>query len=376
MKRFFSVGLRAGGIVFAMHVGGAVGNAVEPTTRPAWELGPFVRPSGDHINPIIRPDAATVFDCPMRGHPVHWEATHTFNPAAVVSGGKVALLYRAEDDSSKGGIGSYTSRLGLATSVDGLHFTPEAAPVVYPANDAERTNEWTGGCEDPRLITAPDGTFVLTYTQYNHKLARLAVATSRDLHHWVKHGCAFPDPWYASHWSKSGAIVGRLVDSNLVAARINGRYWMYWGEGEVHLAASDDLTHWVPVETAPNHPLVVLPRRPGCFDSALTEAGPPAVLTDRGIVVLYNGKNAAGDSGDRHIAAGAYSVGQALFEANNPATLLARPDTPCFSPTEPWERAGQYAAGTTFAEGLVHFHDRWFLYYGCADSFVGVAVAK
>jgi predicted GH43/DUF377 family glycosyl hydrolase len=38
--------------------------------------------------------------------------------------------------------------------------------------------------------------------------------------------------------------------------------------------------------------------------------------------------------------------------------------------------SGQYAAGTTFAEGLVYYNQKWFLYYGTADSFVGVAVSK
>jgi predicted GH43/DUF377 family glycosyl hydrolase len=40
-----------------------------------------------------------------------------------------------------------------------------------------------------------------------------------------------------------------------------------------------------------------------------------------------------------------------------------------------YEKTGQYAAGTTFAEGLVVFHGKWFLYYGCADSLVGVVTA-
>jgi beta-1,2-mannosidase len=40
----------------------------------------------------------------------------------------------------------------------------------------------------------------------------------------------------------------------------------------------------------------------------------------------------------------------------------------------PFERSGQYAAGTTFVEGLVFFQSRWYLYYGCADSLVGVAI--
>jgi predicted GH43/DUF377 family glycosyl hydrolase len=48
---------------------------------------------------------------------------------------------------------------------------------------------------------------------------------------------------------------------------------------------------------------------------------------------------------------------------------------PVLEPTMPWEKSGQYAAGTTFGEGLVAFRGRWFLYYGCADSLVGVVTA-
>jgi predicted GH43/DUF377 family glycosyl hydrolase len=69
-------------------------------------------------------------------------------------------------------------------------------------------------------------------------------------------------------------------------------------------------------------------------------------------------------------------VGQALFAARDPAKLLARTAKPFFEPKLPWEQSGQYAAGTTFAEGLVWFHDRWLLYYGCADSRVGVALSR
>jgi predicted GH43/DUF377 family glycosyl hydrolase len=51
-------------------------------------------------------------------------------------------------------------------------------------------------------------------------------------------------------------------------------------------------------------------------------------------------------------------------------------DQPFFKPELAWEKTGQYAAGTTFSEGLVLFKGKWFLYYGCADTFVGVATAE
>jgi predicted GH43/DUF377 family glycosyl hydrolase len=76
------------------------------------------------------------------------------------------------------------------------------------------------------------------------------------------------------------------------------------------------------------------------------------------------------------LAAGTYAAGQAIFAADNPAKLLSRSERPFFQPEMPWERSGQYAAGTTFLEGLVRFHEKWFLYYGCADSFVGVALTE
>ena len=57
---------------------------------------------------------------------------------------------------------------------------------------------------------------------------------------------------------KSSGIVTRLVNGRLIAARINGKYWMYWGEGAIHLATSTDLIHWIPVEDTRGNPIEVL----------------------------------------------------------------------------------------------------------------------
>ena len=344
---------------------------------PSWAIGPFTRP----VNaPILRPNAQTLFDDPILGHPVRWQALHTFNPAAIVRHGKVYVLYRAEDDSGSMQIGMHTSRLGLAVSSDGLHFRSLPTPIFYPAPDAQQSREWPGGVEDPRIVQAPDGRYILTYTQWNRETYTIGVAVSRDLEHWTKYGPALgvSGP-YAHLMYKSGGILTRLHRGHLVAARLHGRFWMYWGEIEIRLASSTDLIHWTPVESEPSktpgHALVLLHDRAGHFDSGFPEVGPPPLLTRQGIVLLYNGKNGSGATSDTALDPGAYSVGEALFSASDPAHLQARIDEPVFFPQQPWERSGQYAAGTTFAEGLVRFHHRWFLYYGCADSFVSVATA-
>jgi len=90
-------------------------------------------------------------------------------------------------------------------------------------------------------------------------------------------------------------------------------------------------------------------------------------------VLMYNGKNGA-DNGDKNYTTGAYCGGQALFSLSDPTKVIARLDKPYFVPEAPFEKSGQYPQGTVFTEGLVYFHAKWFLYYGCADSKVAVAI--
>ncbi len=359
-------------IFFAVSVPGF--SQATPSALPDWAIGPFTRPIDE---PILKPRLESAFHDPLQTDPVHWEALHTFNPAAVVRNGKVFVLYRAEDDSGVMQIGMHTSRLGLAESEDGIHFTRLPEPVFYPAEDSQKAREWPGGVEDPRIVESPDGTYVLTYTQWNRQTYSIGVATSRDLTHWTKHGPALGETGpYAKLMYKSGGIVTRLEHGHLIAARIHGKFWMYWGEIQVRVASSPDLIHWTPVEDNPGNPMVVLEHRPGLFDSGFPEVGTPPILTNKGILVLYNGKNAeAGKDPDPNLGPGAYSVGEALFARDRPTLLLKRLNEPVLYPERSYERSGQYAAGTTFGEGLVRFHGHWILYYGTADSFVSVATA-
>ena len=131
-----------------------------------WQLSPFVRPP--NASPIITPLKDTLFHGPLSRTPVRWESLHTFNPGAIVRDGKIYVLYRAEDDSGQMKIGGHTSRIGLAVSEDGIHFQREPNPVLYPADDDQKEREWPGGCEDPRVVEAEDGSYVVAYTQWNH----------------------------------------------------------------------------------------------------------------------------------------------------------------------------------------------------------------
>ena len=342
---------------------------------PDWALGCFVRP--EKANPIITPNPSNQFDCPMQDKKIGWEESDVFNPAATVKDGKIYVLYRAEDNSATG-IGKRTSRIGLAESEDGIHMKRRKTPVMYPDKDNMKEYEWEGGCEDPRVTMTEDGLYVMAYTSWNRKVARLCIATSHDLVKWEKHGPAFAKAYngrFKDIFCKSGSMVTTIKDGKQVLTKIDGKYFMYWGEHAVYAATSDDLVNWTPILDEKNELATVIKPRPQYFDSALTECGPPAILTDKGIVLLYNGKNQTNDSKrDKRFTAGAYCAGQILTDPKEPMKVLQRLDVPFFRPMASFEKSGQYVDGTVFIEGLVFFKNKWYLYYGCADSQVSVAI--
>lgn len=339
--------------------------------------GAFMNFQKPDENPVLRADSTFEFLCPVKNEVVRWQKADVFNPAAIVKDNKIQLLFRAEDNPDAI-LGGRTSRIGLATSEDGLHFEIYPTPVLYPDSGEFMQYDYPGGCEDPRVVVTADGLYVMAYTSWNWDVPRLSIAFSRDLIHWEKKGPAFKtayDGRFLDMATKSGSIITRLEGENQLATRIDGKYWMYWGEHFINLAWSENLFDWYPALDDRGELAAVVETRPGYFDSDLTECGPPAVILDEGIVLLYNGKNSEGEAASPDLPKGTYSVGKVVFDPASPEKVLYRSDTCLLKPTLPHELTGQYESGTTFAEGLVRYHSKWFLYYGTADSFVGVAVS-
>src|ERR1700737_3223545 len=64
-----------------------------------WSILPFTKI--DSVNPVMKPDPGSIFNCPVLRAPVKWEEKDVFNPAAIVRNDTVFLLYRAEDKIGK-----------------------------------------------------------------------------------------------------------------------------------------------------------------------------------------------------------------------------------------------------------------------------------
>lgn len=262
-----------------------------------------------------------------------WESWAVFNPSVLWDGGRYLMLYRAQDH--KG-----VSSVGLATSRDGVTFQRETQPVFAPQGPEE-----AGGVEDPRLVRIGD-TYLLTYTAYDGRsVARLHAATSPNLRKWTRLG-----PMVEGAWSKSGAILNQPLD---------GLYFMYYGDKVISLATSPDLRKWTP-EAQP-----VLSPRPGAWDEGGVEPGPPPLLTPRGILLLYNGR-------DRN---NVYAVGAALLDPGDPAHVLARSEQPILKVERDYERTGT-VPNVVFAEGMVLRGGRLEVWYGAGDRVIGRAEGR
>ncbi len=295
-----------------------------------FPLGPF---EDYPDNPIL---------APSRG----FQSKGVFNPTVIKEEARFWMLYRAETEDG------LTGRIGIAQSSDGFHFTSHDDPVLCPDEDFDR-----GGCEDPRVAKVGD-TYFLIYVGNSQKyhVSNICLATSNDLLHWRKHGPVLEAR--EGTWDS-----GQLKAGVIVPQKIEGRYIMYFmGEAKpwtsaIGIAYSEDLFYW----EEPLHEPVLLPRD-DYFDSQGIEPGPNPVLTDKGILLIYNGW------GKDCI----YKTGGVLFSMEEPTKVLKRTDEPILNLSRDYGR--EYGAGNhCVAEGLIRYNTQWLLYYGAADRLVCMA---
>jgi beta-1,2-mannobiose phosphorylase / 1,2-beta-oligomannan phosphorylase len=237
------------------------------------------------------------------------------------------------------------SHLRLARSKDGLHFTIDKQPFLFPARPDEAF-----GIEDAR-ITRIDDTYWITYTAVSANGPGVGLAKTTDFVHVERVGMVLPPP---------------NKDACLFPERINGNLMMLHrpmvseiGKPSVWISESPDGVHWG------NHRYVFGPTEAN-WENLKIGAGPEPIRTDDGWLVLYHG------AGQQH----EYALALALLNINDPGRLLDRSDAPLLTPELSWEREG-FFPNVVFSNGWVaNGPGEWWVYYGAADSGVGMAVLK
>jgi predicted GH43/DUF377 family glycosyl hydrolase len=279
---------------------------------------------------------------------VTYPANTVFNPGAARAGDETILLVRVED---LRGI----SLLHVARSRDGetdWQFDPE--PLLVP--DVDRDPEETWGCEDPRLTWLPEREeWAIAYTAYSRRGPLVSLATTRDFRTVTRLGPVMPPE------DKDAALFPR---------RVGGRWAMIHrpsplrGGAHMWISYSPDLRHWG------DHKLLIEARDGAWWDAGKIGLGPPPLETPEGWLVMYHGVRVTSDGP-------IYRMGLALLDLEDPGILLRRLDEWVFAPEASYEITGDVGR-VVFPCGWVHDEaaDRLSIYYGGADTVIGLATAR
>lgn len=286
---------------------------------------------------------------PIADHP--WESKATFNPAAVYVNGKIYIVYRAMSHDG-------TSSLGLAVSSDGFKIDERLNyPIFVPREDFEKKKK-TGnsGCEDPR-ITRIEDRFYMCYTAFDGENPPRVALTSILVDDFLNR------QW---KWDKSKIISPPNVDDKdacLLPTKIHGGYMIFHRiEPGIYVDFVSDLNFEKGKFVRGD--MLFKPRKDK-WDALKIGICAPPIETKKGWLLIYHGI-----SKDFY-----YRVGAALLDLDNPLKVTTRSDYPILKPEETYEKEGQ-VRNVVFPCGTVVINGKLFVYYGGADTVVGVATIK
>ncbi len=235
------------------------------------------------------------------------------------------------------------SHLRVARSRDGVNFTFEEQPAIFPATPYEAF-----GCEDAR-ITFIDGKYYITYTAVSDRGITVGLASTEDFRTFRRHGLIFPP------YQKDVCIFPEKVGGMYVCR--HRPYMSEFNPAAIWTAYSPDIFSWGRHEMT--HSPVV-----GTWQSVRIGCGPPPVKTDKGWLEIYH----ASDDNGR------YCLGAMLSEGENPHRVISCSSRPVFEPAEDYEMNGVYGR-CVFSNGLVADEDgKLTVYYGAADTVCAGAI--
>ncbi|WP_019122176.1 glycoside hydrolase family 130 protein [Brevibacillus massiliensis] len=228
------------------------------------------------------------------------------------------------------------SYLRIARSKDGIHFTIDDRPALFPENQYE-----IYGIEDCR-ITRIDDTYYINYSAVSNLGITTCLASTKDFVSIHREGVIFqPD-------SKNITIFPQ---------KIHGKYYALhrpssssFGKPSIWLAESPDLLCWG------NH-RIVMGCREGMWDEARIGASCVPIKLDQGWLEIYHGS----DHQNR------YCLGAVLLDTDQPWRVVARCEQPIMKPEADYEVEG-FFGNVIFSCGALYEEDKVKIYYGAADT--------
>lgn len=288
-----------------------------------------------------------------------WELRSVFNPGAILKKNSFHLLYRAQDF-------HFISRFGSAVYDPRLNKITKRSDL--PAFELSSPNELQFGrigCEDPRIIYLKDeGEYYVTYVS-----ASVKQINRHNLNQLRK---SAPYGWYdvftrvivsedLSDFKDCGLIFHKksLKDVALFPKKLNGYYiFLVRFPPSIQIAFSRNL---VDIE----HVTELINPREGYWDNDKVGVGPAPIFTPKGWLCIYHGVDKK-----RY-----YRLGYFVLDLKDPTKVIYRCEEPILEPERPWERIGN-VPDVVFSNGADIYKDEVYVFYGAADTRIGVAKGK
>jgi len=244
-------------------------------------------------------------------------ANAVFNPGVAETDGEVVLLLRIEDRQG-------LSHVRVARSANGVDSWKIAdQPILQPDHPDFPYEEW--GCEDARVTQIGPREWLIAYCAFSRYGPAVALATTTDL-----------------------VSAKRLVTGG------GEHIWYSRSEG--------DFFHWC-------DPGILMPEGGGpWWDGLKIGCGVPPIKTKHGWLLIFHGvKDMAGNP--------IYRLGLALLDLEDPRKVLFRSSESVFSPETEYETSG-LIPNVVYTCGALLRGDQIWMYYGAADTVVGLAIAN
>lgn len=283
--------------------------------------------------------------------------------------------------------------------VDGEPAGVERIDVVLSPDEGWEHGQQNAGVEDPRItFVEPLGLHVMTYVAYGPLGPKPAIAVSDDTVTWRRLG-----PMRFAYQPELDTDLNLFPNKDIVffpeaVPGPDGRPtiallhrpmwdldWLRPGEGAQTPAGIDDdrpsiWIGYIDLEAAlrdlnaltnvQHSSMIAAPE--ALYESAKIGAGPSPLRVPEGWLVLHHGVSGATPKGFELAHGSVYSAGAMLLDAADPRTVLARTPEPLLKPETHDEVSGTLG-NVVFPTAIEEIGGRHFVFYGMADSSIGVA---
>jgi len=265
-----------------------------------------------------------------------------FNSALMPYNGKYIGVFRGEQ---RNGI----PHIYLGHSDDAIHWTFDPEKILFTDENGEPFMPHYA--YDPRLVRVDD-TYYIMWCQDGYG-PTIGIAETKDFKTFKR----LENPYLP--FNRNAVLFPRKIDGKftLLSRPSDNGHTPF---GDVFVSQSPDMEYW-------GHHRHVMSTTGNWWENLKVGGGAAPIETDEGWLIFYHGVT---NTCNGYV----YSIGAAILDIDEPSKVLYRSDSYILTP-EVWYEEQGFVPNVCFPCATLCDADtgRIAIYYGCADSYVGVA---